>query len=357
LPRLFALVAPLFFALAVLTGCPSRDSIGTSSLSILGAGVVNDPANKSLRFDLLKFGLAGFCHEMLKTGTPLKLADDSPVMGRFFASSCQTQILDEEQRKSFIVQYQGKGYAWGGPFGRVGFEAAGLVEYAPDFQLHDGAMYVYFRPRLVDTSKFVLVNVESQVAQSVVTAVGLNPEDLGRKIVDSQLRRGFTVLRAGSSGETEFGTGIIPPGERPFHPFQVQTQDKRVLVNERTEIHTGQQDYVGAFDVESAGQALYLTLSVDGAPSIEALVVAQAEGDALVDSFVRTPGAKAAAGRPLLDEPVAAGQIFRRFVAVPPGRYYLLLDHSDRLGHGPAPDMTADRAAKVDYLILLGDAP
>jgi hypothetical protein len=354
--RWIALFSPAFAA-ALLCGCPSRESIGAGSMAILGAGVVNDPANKSLRFDLLKFGLDSFCKEMQKGGAPLKLADEDPVLGRFFAASCQSQVLDEEQRKSFIVQYQGKGYAWGGPFGRVGFQTAGLIEYAPDFQLKDGAMYVYFRPRLVDTSQFSLLTVESQTAQSVAAAMGVNPESLGRKIVDSQLRRGFTVVRSGGTGETEFGMGIIPPGERPFHPYQVQSEDKRVLVNERTEIHTGQQDYVGPFDVSDSGQALYLTLTVDGAPSIDALLLPQAEGDTLVDGYIRTPGAKSVTGRPLLDEPVAAGLAFRRFVAAPPGRYYLLLDHSDRAGHGPAPDMSADHAAKIDYLILLGDAP
>jgi hypothetical protein len=344
-------------AALVTTGCPSRESIGMGSMAVLGAGVVNDPANKSLRFDLLKFGLDSFCREMQKGGAPLKLADEDPVLGRFFASGCQSQLIDEDQRKSFVVQYQGKGYAWGGPFGRVGFQAAGLIEYAPDFQLKDGAMYVYFRPRLVDTSQFALLSVESQTAQAVVTAVGVNPEGLGKKIVDGQLRRGFTVVRSGSTGETEFGMGIIPPGERPFHPYQVQTEDKRVLANERTEVHTGQQDYVGPFDVGESGQALYLTLTVDGAPSTDALLIPEAEGNALVDGYVRSPGAKSLTGQALLDEPVTAGQTFRRFVVVPPGRYYLLLDHSDRAGHGPPPDASADHAAKIDYLILLGSAP
>jgi len=317
---------------------------------------VNDPQNKSLRFDMLKFGLDSFCHEMLKGGAPLKMADDEPVIGRFFASGCQSQILDEEQRKSFIVQYQGKGYGFGGPVGRVGFDAAGLIEYSPDFQLHDGTMYVYFRPRLVDTSKFQLLLVETDLAQTAAAALGVNPEAFGKKIVDSQLRRGFTVVRYGS-GETEFGMGIIPPGERPFHPYQVQTEDKRVLVNERTEVHGGQQDYVGAFDVEGSDRALYLTLSVDGAPSVDVLLVAQAEGDKLVDAYVRTRGPQRVLGQPLLDEPVTTGQLFRRFVKVPPGRYYLLLDHGNLRGHGPAPVPAGAPAAKVDYLLLLGDAP
>jgi len=324
-------------------------------MSVLGAGVVNDPSNKSLRFDLLKFGLESFCEEMLKGGAPLKFSDDQPVVGRFFAAGCQTQILDEENRKSFIVQYRGKGYAYGNPIGRVGFEAAGLIEYAPDFQLHEGALYVYFRPRLVDTSSFKALMVESTVVETALGAVGVNPESLGKRIVDSQLRRGFTVVRLSSSGETEFGMGIIPVGERPFHPFQVETADKRVIVNERTEVHDGQQDFIGAFAIEGSGQAVYFTLSVDGAPSINAVVVPEAQGGPLIDAYVKERGPRPIPAPALLDEPVVAGQPYRRFLPLPEGRYYLVLDHSHRAA--PAPTPSAERAAKVDYLLLVGDAP
>ncbi|HEY3501048.1 MAG TPA: hypothetical protein VGK73_40420 [Polyangiaceae bacterium] len=353
-PRKALLLTSLCVALG---GCPSRESLGTSGMSVLGAGVVNDPANKSLRFDILKFGLDSFCAEMLKGGAPLKLADEQPVVGRFFAASCQTQLLDEEQRKSFIVQYRGKGYAFGIPLGRIGFEAAGLVEYAPDFQVHDGALYVYFRPRLVDTSSFKTLLVEVPGAQSAMAAAGVNAETLGKRIVDGQLRRGFTVIRRGSHGETEFGMGIIPTGEHPFHPYEVKTEDKRVLFNDRTEVHTQQQDFVGAFAVEDDGQALYLNLSVDGAPAVDVLLLTQAKADPEVDAYVREAGPRTLAGPVLFDEPLQNGQPFRRYVPVPPGRYYLVLDHSDRAGRGPAPDLRADRAAKIDYLLMVGDAP
>jgi hypothetical protein len=164
-------------------------------------------------------------------------------------------------------------------------------------------------------------------------------------------------VRYGSKGETEFGIGTIAPGEKPFHPFQVDTADKQVLVNERTEVHTGEQDYVGAFEVKGSGQALFLTLSVDGAPSVSARVVTQAAGDGLIDAYVRTPGPARLAAGALLDEVVPAGQLFRRFVNVPAGRYYLLLDHSERIGQGVAVGTAPDQAAKVDYLLLVGDAP
>ncbi len=326
-------------------------------MAIVGAGVVNDPANKSLRFDMLKFGLGAFCDEMTKSGTPLKLADDQPVAGRFFAEACQTQVLDEATRKSFVVQYRGKGYAWGGPVGRVGFTTTGLVEYSPDFQMHEGALYVYFRPRLVDTSQFQMLMVESQVVKGALGALGLSPESMGKRIVDGQLRRGFTVIRHNDRGEIEFGMGMIPLGERPFHPYEVKTEDKRILANDRTEVHTGQQDFVGAFEIEGGGQAVYLNLSLDGTPSVDVLVVPEASGASVIDAYIRTPGARPVPGPALLDETLGQGQPFKRFVAVGPGRYFLVLDHSDQAGHGPAPDVTADRPGKIDYLLMVGDAP
>ena len=54
----------LLFSLCLglaLPACGSRESMGDGSLRVLGAGVVNDPSNKSLRFDMLKFGLDRFC--------------------------------------------------------------------------------------------------------------------------------------------------------------------------------------------------------------------------------------------------------------------------------------------------------
>ena len=149
---------PCCFACAFgASGCPSQETLGASALTILGAGVVNNPSNKSLRFDVLKFGLERFCFEMLRRGAPLKLSDDQPVVGRFFAESCQSQVIDDESRKSFVVQFMGKGYAWIaalGMGGRVGFTSTGLIEYAPDFQLHDGRD-VHLLPPAADRRHFV----------------------------------------------------------------------------------------------------------------------------------------------------------------------------------------------------------
>jgi len=345
--------------LAASPGCASNDSLGSHAVTVLGAGVMNDPANKSLRFDILKFGLDSFCGEMLKGGAPLKFGDDEPVVGRFFADSCESQVLDDEAHKSFIVQYTGKGYAWTNLSQRIGFSSRGVVEYETDFQLSDGAMYVYFRPRQIDGAAFQTSLVESALAKGGLAVSGVNADALGKHIVESQLRRGFTVIRQGGSGDTDFALGLVPTGELPFKPFQVKRTQKQILANDRTEVHSGQQDYLGAFEVKDSSQALYLTIAVDGATNADVLVVPKPTGDTMLDQYLHTAGGAPLASPALLDDTAAQGSAFwQRFVNVEPGRYYVVIDNSSRLGK-TAPDSHAldDAAAKVDYLVLLGDRP
>lgn len=341
------------------TGCASKESLGTSAISILGSGVINNPHNKSLRFDILKFGLDRFCFEMRRRGAPLKLADDQPVLGRFFAASCSSQVLDEPDRKSFVVQYTGDGYGWTNLSGRIGFSSAGLIEYAPDFQMaDDGAMYIYFRPRHINATSFQTLMVESALARGGMAVTGINPDQIGKNIVQSQLQRGFTVIRYNSSGETDFGLGIIAKGQKPFRPFRVENSDKLILTDDRTEVHTGQQDYIGGFSVNDDGKALYITMSLDGAPAVDVFLVNQAEGSAMIQRYVHTAGAAPLAGPPLLGEPLAAGRLWKRYVRVPKGLYYLVIDNSSAAGRtNPVVRAGDDRAAKVDYLVELGDAP
>lgn len=348
-----------FSKLAALTlsllGCASRESVGSSAVGLVGAGVVNNPANKSLRFDILKFGLARFCHEMTRGGVPLRLSDDEPVLGRFFAASCQSQTIDEEQRKSFIVRYSGHGYAWTNVTGRVGFTTEGLVEYAPDFQMQDEAMYVYFLPRLVDPGTFQVTLVESDLARAGMSVARLDPAELGRHIVESQLRRGFTVIRYDTSGATDFGLGLVPKGERPFKPFIVKNSDKLSLANDRTEVQIGQQDYIGGFEVEDDGEALFLTLLVEGAAAVDVAVVPKFGAEQMIDAYVQNAGPQSLTAPARFIDKVPTGSLWQRAVAVPEGVYYVVADHSAALG-ATAPD-ASDGAAKIDYLIQLGDAP
>lgn len=350
----FALV--LLVAL-VATGC-SKERLGAGAISILGPGVINDPRNKSLRFDVLEFGLGEFCKEMTTQGAPLKLQDDQPVIGRFFARNCQSRVIDTDARKSLVVQYEGTGYAWTNVSNRIGFASAGVIEYAPDFQMHDGAMYIYFRPRNIDSVSFQTLVVESQLAKTGAAVLGIDFDQMGRNIVRSQVERGFTVIRYNKSGETEFGLGIIPTGQRPFHPFQIKSTDKRMLANERTEVHSGQHDFVGGFEAKKNGKALYITATVDGAPAIDVLVIPKGVGDLMIQNYVNNGGPTGLTAPPLLDEPLVAGQVWKRYVKIPKGRYYLLFDHSTSMGRTAPPQVAGDdRAAKVDYVVQIGDAP
>jgi len=346
----------LFLGLT-LPACGSRESMGDGSLRVLGAGVVNDPANKSLRFDMLKFGLDRFCEEMLKAGAALKLSDQEPVLGRFYAESCQSQVIDEDARKSFVMQYTGKGYAWTNVTGKLGFTSRGLVEYAPDFQLSDGALYVYFRPKTVEAAAFQLVSVDSQLAQTGIALAGgqLSPDEVGRHVLDSQLKRGFTVIRYGSDGRTDFGLGYIPKGQKPYKPFEIKTA-KTVLVNERTEVHLQGQDYIGPLTVPNGDSALFVNLEVDGAEGVDYQVVSKAVGDAMLDRYVRTPGPCPLLSPPAFDSVAArsAGRTVQP-VPLPEGQYFLVLDNSSVLGRTQPPVSAAgDNAARVDYALLLG---
>lgn len=347
--------AVLALACAGLTGCPNREALGYDAVTVLGPGVINDPANRSLRFDVLKFGLERFCFEMMTRGVPLKLADDQPVAGRFFADSCTSQLIDEEHRKSLIVQYTGRGYGFTAATGRVGFTSAGIAEYAPDFRVKDDAMYIFFRPRSVQASSFEVTLVESSLARAGMGVIGVDPNAIGQKLVDSQLKRGFTVIRHSKKGETELGMGIIALGSKPFKPFQIGKSDKVTLENSRTEVHQNQQDYIGGFEVTEKGQALYLTVTLDGTPEADLFVIPKGPGAELVRQYVSAPGPAALTQNPLLDEVLTQGKTHSFYLPLPKGTYYLLVDNSSFGRAQPPGHAGDDRAAKVDYLVQLGD--
>lgn len=342
----------------LLTGCPSQEAMGFDAATVLGPGVINDPANRTLRFDILKFGLDRFCFEMTRRGVPLKLADDQPVSGRFFADSCSSQLIDEENRKSIVVQYTGRGYAWTNVTQRIGFTSAGLLEYNPDFRVKDDAMYIYFRPENIQGSSFEVTLVESNVAKAGISLTGVDPNNMGKKLVESQLQRGFTVIRYSDRGETDFGMGVIALGGKPFKPFQVSQTSKVSLENNRTEVHQGQQEFIGGFEVTDDDQALFLTASLDGAAQADVFLLPKGTGDQMLRQFVTQAGPSPLPAQPLLDDVIAQGQPLKRVVPLPKGVYYLVIDNAVGVGRtNPTQIAGDDRAAKLDYLVQLGERP
>ncbi len=339
--------------LATVGGCSGKESLVT----VVGPGRVNDPRNKSLRFDILEFGLGEFCREMTRRGAPLKLRDSDPVIGRFFADTCSSQVIDTDQRKSLVVQYSGRGYAWTAQTQRVGFTSAGVIEYAPDFLVHEGAMYVYFRPSNVSAASFETQLIESGVAGTMASVLGVPVNDLGQHIVRGQLERGFTVIRQNRSGEVDFGLGYVPKGQLPLRPFQVERSNKTTLANDGTEVHSGQQDYLGGFEIAKKNQALYLTMTLDGAPAVDLLVVPKAYADQMTGNYITQPGPAPLAIPPVFADTLTAGQTTQRRIPLPPGLFYVVIDHSATVGSNAPPVQAGDdRAAKVDYLVQLGRA-
>lgn len=335
-----------------LGGCPSKESL---AFAVVADGVINDASNKSLRFDLLKFGLDQFCDEMTKRGAPLKTGDEMPIAGRFFAASCQHQILDDEQRKSLVIQYSGQGYGWTNLSGRIGFSSSGLVEYAPDFQVHGEAMYIYFRPRNIDASSFETLMVESNAAQGTLAVAEVDPDEVGTTLVRGQLKRGFTVIRYSERGETDFSLGFIPVGEQPEKPYVVESSNRVSLTNDRTEVHSGQQDFIGSFEITDDDEALFFTAKLDGTDAIDVALVPRSGGEEMLRGYVTTPGAAVLAMQPVLQETIKLGEPWQRAIKLTRGSYMLVVDHSARLGQTAPPSHPADSPAHLSYLVQRGE--
>lgn len=338
--------------LSSLPGCRIDAQTGKGAASIVGAGIVNDPKNKSLRFEMLEFGLHEFCKELLVSGAPLRLDDEQPIIGRFFAESCQAASVADREQDRILVQFGGRGYAWTLGTGRLGFRARGLLELSPDFRLYEGAMYVYFRPVKVDTSDFEILMSERKLTQAAISVAGLDEQELGRAIIDAQLGRGFTVVRYDADGHTDFALGLVAEGDTPFRPYQVVTSPRRTAGNGRTELFVGQQDYLGRLHV-GPGQAITLTLKLEGTPHIDVLVL-PANGGQPIREYVQHPGPRVPRERAPFSAELTSRAPLRAEIPVSAGDYYVLFDHSASAGR-VTPDEKA-LPARVDYLVQLGRA-
>lgn len=333
------------------SACQVDAKTGKGAASIVGRGVVNNPSNKSLRFDMLTFGLKQFCAELLHNGTPLRLNDGQPVMGRFFGETCDAKGISDQERSTIFVQFGGKGYAWTAGTGRLGFRAQGLLELAPDFRIYEHEMYVYFRPVQVDTSDFELLMTERPLAQAAAQIMNLSEEEIGRAIISAQLGRGFTAIRYDADGHSDFALGLVDPGHAPFRHFQVISSPRTTLANGRTEFFLGQMDFLGKLHVHD-NEEIVVTLHVEGTKKIDFAILKEESAAPYLKGYLTQPGVAPLPVVPTFEAIVEHGQPTRAQVKVPPGDYYLVLDHSSALGT-TNPDASA-LPARVDYLVQTG---
>jgi hypothetical protein len=100
-----------------------------------------------------------------------------------------------------------------------------------------------------------------------------------------------------------------------------------------------------------------LTLLVEGTPAVDVFLLPEFAASQMIDAYVRGPGPLALGAPARLSERVDAGSMWQRSATVPPGIYYVFLDHSAAAGTATPPREGSSAPARVDYLVQLGDAP
>lgn len=301
--------------------------------------------------------MGDFCKQMTSRSAPLRLSPDSPVIGRYYPAQCQAG----EPGDLLNVTFSGFGYAWTNVTKKMTFTGGGSAAYKYDFQVTEGDrcdVYAYFRPARVDASDFRVHRIEAPVT-SMFNAFSQFGDNLGQQLLSRKLQDGFTVIAHGGEPEhSEFALGVVPLGKKPFHPYQVEPGDGRVLVeNERVEIHQNQRDFVGPILVEESGRSIFLRVNVDGIQAIDVMLMGKAEGEASLKLYFEYPQSGPLAAAPLMGEIAQAGVELRRGIPVAPGMYYVVFDNTPTAGQvAPPMNLLDDRAAVVNYLIQVGDA-
>jgi hypothetical protein len=318
---------------------------------------INAPENLSMRRSLLRKAMGDVCTQMTQRNAPLRLQPDTPVIGRFYPTQCQSK--DDEQGGLYL-QFSGFGYGFTNVTKKLTFTVNGAALYRYDFRVREEGkcdIYAYFRPTRVDSSDFKVNRIESGVATLLnqMTAMG---DTFGKQLVSGKLTEGFTVISYDASEtDVDFGLGITPVGQPPFHPYDVHGADKATYESERTEVHQNERDFVGPIPVKGSGQAIFVTAQMDGAPAIDVMVVGKDSGDASLRLYYDYPQIGPLAAPPMTTDVLQQGAQLKRAVPVPPGMYYVIFDNSASAGvANPAGNAFDDRAAVVNYLIQVGDA-
>jgi hypothetical protein len=328
------------------------------SATAVGCPCVDDTINASpwLKWHIFAmFGAGRLCEEMTKRGAPLRLADGAPVIGRFFPGACQSVLNDD--RKTVTLQFSGDGYAWTPVTKRIGFSATATVEYKPDFHKDGGTVYVWFRPANVSPPQFRVGLVEQPMVglATSMTPLGALANLFGQQIVSSELGRGFTVIHE-SAGD-DFALGILQPGSRPAHPYDVSGSDRVMLANEVAEVHGNTLDFLGPFEIDRAGRMLFAKIRSNGL-AIDVALTTRSAGDAWRRQYQNQRGVPLPPSPPIVAGVVPPDVEIDRSIALPKGQYYIVVDNSSFVGQtAPPANAIFDPVARVSYLISMGDAP
>lgn len=331
-----------------------------SAAVVAGCGIFRGAVNASpgIRWWLFStFGAEKMCPEMLKRGAPLRLTPNGNTIGRFFPTTCRYTLSDEQQ--TMTLSFGGTGFAWTPVAGRVGFAMDAAVEYRPDFQLAEDAVYVWAKTnRVVSGPNFQIGSVEYKVVDwATRTPVGYLANTFGGQIVQSNLASGFTVVRTDQGDD--FSLGILMPPQRPEHPFKMDSDERLMLANETSEVRAGQVDFVGPLEVGESDQALYLRFSLQGS-AVDVLVFQRASIDQWREALQRGAPLGPPPVPPLAGFVVQPGSEQRQKLRLAQGHYFVVIDNSNRMGNVAPPwsplNMLGGGVATLSYSIELGEA-
>ncbi|WP_394822042.1 hypothetical protein [Pendulispora albinea] len=325
---------------------------GQKMLAII-EGPLNDPSNKSLRRSIMGYGLKEFCHQMTVHNAPLKLNEDSPVMGRFFPTSCAQR---ETPDGNLYVTFSGTGYAWTNVTKKLSFTSNGAVEYDQDFRMDGSTMYAYFQTKKLGASDFDVRIIEQPVA-NLLNQMNPVADTFGRQLSSTMLSQGFTVIRE-ANGTADFSVGHVERGKRPVHPYDVRGEGRITYENLRTEVHQNQRDFIGPIEVEDSGRALYFEGTVDGGQPVDVLFLGQKDGEASLKLYLDYPMSGPLSGNVIAGDVMRPGAPFKKVVPVPKGIYFIVLDNTPTAGQvAPPMNPLDDRAAAVSYVAQIGEVP
>lgn len=317
------------------------------------SGAVN--ASPALRWFLFSnYGASRICPEMLKSGVPLRLQDNSPTIGRFFPVQCSYNV--DDTRKVVTVHMNGTGYGYMLPFKRIGFTLSASVEYRPDFQIAGDDVYVWGRfNRTVNGPNFQLGYVENPAfaAAANIPPFGNMANAFGNIVVASVMTRGFTVIHNEDRGN-DFTLGTLFPPQRPNHPYDVSGSERFTFANETTEVQTGSRDFLGPFEVTEQGQAIFFSAQLQG-PAVEVMVVDRHTGDAWRDHYQRGYPLGPPPGPVLGGGPLQPGYPANLRFPLQPGQYYLVVDHTAQAGAVNPPMISLNPLARISYVAQLGE--
>ena len=330
-----------------------------SCVALAGCGWLRSSVNNSpgLRWWLFSnFGAQQMCPKVLASGIGLKLTGSDDIIGRFFPNRCDQRV--DDGRQTVTVSFSGTGFAWTPVAGRIGFAAQAAIEYRMDFRLTDDAVYVFGVPASTPAApQFQLGAVENKVVDwAAKSPVGYLANAFGSQILASHLAAGFTVIRTDNGDE--FSLGHLEPPARPPRPFGLSGDDRILYASETTQLHPGQIDTLGPFEVTEKSQALYFRFQVEG-PALEGFVWPKSVIDPWREGLQTGVALSPPPQPPIAGFALNPGSNQQR-IPLNPGLYMIVLDESAQLGTVNPPfnplGMLGAGAARVSYAVELGDA-